>query len=96
MAIVKKGIDLYERYSEIPKALVTMQGQKTLEKILRTLNLSFQAVITREDSLNRSVQITLALEKLRLRPENVIVIGDRETDKIAAKKLGCKFEMVKT
>ena len=96
MTVVKEGIELYEQYSKIPKALVTMQGRKTAERILRKLNLSFRTVITREDSLDRTVQITLVLEKLRLRPENVAVIGDRETDKIAAEKIGCKFQMVKT
>jgi HAD superfamily hydrolase (TIGR01549 family) len=96
MTIVRDGIDLYKQYSEIPKALVTMQGTKTVERILGTLNLSFQVIITREDSLDRTAQITSALEKLRLEPENVIVIGDRETDKTAAEKIGCKFRMVKT
>jgi HAD superfamily hydrolase (TIGR01549 family) len=95
MAIVKKGIDLYRQYSEIPKALITMQGKETVEKVLGTLNLSFQEVVTREDTLDRTEQIMLGLRKLRLKPENVIVFGDRETDKTAAKKIGCKFKMVK-
>lgn len=95
VTIVRDGMDLYKQYSEIPKALVTMQGTKTVERILVTLNLSFQVIITREDSLDRTAQIASALEKLRLEPENVIVIGDRETDKTAAKEVGCKFRMVK-
>jgi len=96
MTVVKEGTELYEQYSKIPKALVTMQGRKTVERILCTLNLSFQTIITREDNLDRTAQITLALEKLRLKPEDVVVIGDRETDKTAAEKIGCKFRMVKT
>jgi HAD superfamily hydrolase (TIGR01549 family) len=95
ISIVNAGIELYKQYSEIPKALVTMQGMRTVEKILSMLNLSFQVVITREDNLDRTAQITLALGKLRLKPESAIVIGDRETDKTAAKKIGCKFRMVK-
>jgi HAD superfamily hydrolase (TIGR01549 family) len=95
MTVVKEGTKLYKQYSEVPKAMVTMQGMKTVEKILRILNLTFQVVITREDSLDRTAQITLVLEKLRLKPEDVIVIGDREADKIAAEKVGCKFRMVK-
>jgi HAD superfamily hydrolase (TIGR01549 family) len=95
MTIVEGGIKLYKQYSEIPKALITMQGTKTVERILSILNLSFQVMITREDSLDRTAQIILALEKLRLKPENVIVIGDRETDKTAAGEAGCKFRMVK-
>ena len=96
MRVVKEGIELYGQYSEIPKALVTMQGRKTVERILYILGLSFEAVTTREDSLDRTAQIILALEKLGLKPENVVVIGDRETDKTAAEKIGCKFRMVKT
>jgi len=95
MTIVKEGMELYKQYSEIPEALVTMQGSKTVERIRVTLNLSFQVIITREDSLDRSAQIILALEKLKLKPENVIVIGDRETDKTAAEKVGCKYRIVK-
>ncbi|HML02497.1 MAG TPA: HAD-IA family hydrolase [Candidatus Bathyarchaeia archaeon] len=95
MTVVKEGMELYQQYSRIPRALVTMQGKETVEKILRNLNLSFQAVMTREDSLDRAAQIMLALKKLRLEPKNVVVIADRATDKIAAKKIGCKFMMVK-
>jgi HAD superfamily hydrolase (TIGR01549 family) len=96
VTIVKEGMELYQQYSRIPRALVTMQGKETVERILRTLNLSFQAVMTREDSLDRTAQIMLTLKKLRLEPKNVVVIGDRESDKFAAKKIGCKFKMVKT
>jgi HAD superfamily hydrolase (TIGR01549 family) len=94
MTIIKEGVELYEQYSKIPKALVTMQGKNIVEKILSILNLSFQVIITREDSLDRTAQIALALEKLGLKPENVIVIGDRETDKNAAEESGCKFRMM--
>jgi HAD superfamily hydrolase (TIGR01549 family) len=96
VTIIKEGMKLYEQYSEAPKALVTMQGKDTTRRILHTLTLTFWTVITREDSLDRTAQIALALEKLRLKPENVLVIGDRETDKTAAEKNGCKFRRVKT
>lgn len=95
MTIVKGGIRLYQQYKAKSRALVTMQGKKTVEKILSTLKLSFQVMLTREDSLDRTTQIRLAIEKLGLKPENVIIIGDRETDKAAAEKVGCKFKMVK-
>ena len=94
MAIVKEGIKLYEQYSQAPKALITMQGRKTAEKILRSLNLTFQVVITREDSLDRAAQIRLALEKLESKPEDVLMIGDREADKRAAESIGCNFRIV--
>ena len=95
MTIMKEGRKLYQQYEKIPRALMTMQGKKTVEKILNIVHLSFQVMITREDSLDRTKQVRLAVEKLRLKPENVIVIGDRETDKTAAEKVGCEFKMVK-
>jgi len=95
MTIVNEGTTLYKHYQNVPKALVTMQGKKPVEKILATLNLSFDLIITREDSLDRTAQVKMAIEKLRLQPENVIVIGDRETDKTAAETVGCIFKMVK-
>jgi HAD superfamily hydrolase (TIGR01549 family) len=95
MTTVKEGMMLYQKYRGTPRVLVTMQGKITVERILNSLSLSFQAVITREDSLDRATQIRMAIRKLRLRPENVIVIGDRETDQTAAEKLGCQFKMVK-
>jgi HAD superfamily hydrolase (TIGR01549 family) len=95
MIIVERGMKLYQQYHNLPKALVTMQGEKTVQRILDILKLSLQAIITREDSLNRATQIELAIKKLRLEPESVIVIGDRETDKSAAESVGCKFKIVK-
>jgi HAD superfamily hydrolase (TIGR01549 family) len=95
MTLVQEGMELYHQYANRPKALVTMQGKETVELILYTLSLSFQTAITREDSLDRTTQIQKAIEKLRLKPENVIVIGDRETDKTAAETVSCKFRMVK-
>ncbi|MBX5327004.1 MAG: HAD family hydrolase [Candidatus Bathyarchaeia archaeon] len=95
MTIVEEGMTLYQQYRNLPRALVTMQGKKTVQRILEALTLSFNVIITREDSLDRITQIKMAMERLRLKPENVIVIGDRETDKTAAETVGCKFKMVK-
>lgn len=95
MNIAEEGMTLYRQYRNMPRALVTMQGKKTVQRILKVLNLSFNVIITREDSLDRTTQIKMAMEKLRLKPENVIVIGDRETDRTAAETIGCKFKMVK-
>ncbi|MGQ9565801.1 MAG: HAD family hydrolase [Candidatus Bathyarchaeales archaeon] len=95
MTIAEEGITLYQQYRNTPRALVTMQGKKTVQRILEALSLSFNVIITREDSLDRISQIKMAMKKLRLKPENVIIIGDRETDRTAAEKVGCKFKMVK-
>lgn len=95
MTIVREGMDQYKQYQDVPKALVTMQAAKTVEKVLNITHLSFQVVITREDSLDRATQIRLAVAKLGLEPEDVAVIADRRTDRIATEKVGCRFRMVK-
>ena len=95
MTSVPEGLKLYQQYEAKTHGLVTMQGKKAVESILKTFQLSFQTIVTREDSLDRTTQIRMAIEKLRLEPENVIVVGDRETDKTAAENVGCKFKMVK-
>lgn len=93
--INKKGLQLYEKYTEKPKALVTMQSKEITEKILHHLKISFNIIITREDSLNRLEQIRMAMEQLGKKPESILVIGDTENDKISSKKMGCKFLRVK-
>lgn len=95
MTIVKEGMALYEQHGNVPKALVTMQAAKTVERVLAVTHLFFQVVVTREDSLDRATQIRVAVKRLGMRPEDVIVIADRESDRIAAKKVGCAFKSVK-
>lgn len=94
LKINNKGIKLYKKYSEKPSALVTMQSRTVVEEILKALKLSFDAVITREESLDRIKQIEVAVAKLGLKPKNVLMIGDRESDKTSSEKIGCKFLMV--
>lgn len=94
LVISKEGVKLYRKFSEKKLALVTMQGKATVEKILETLGLSFDVVITREDSLNRAKQIKAALKKLGLKPAEALMIGDRESDRASSEKVGCRFLMV--
>ena len=62
-----------------------------VEKILNRFNLFFDYVITREDSLDRSEQITIAVKELDTQFQNVLFIGNTEEDGVHAKKVGCKF-----
>lgn len=94
LKIDNKGMKLYQKFSGKPLALVTMQGRRVVEEILRALNLSFDVVITREESLDRTRQIEVAVAKLCLKPKDVLMIGDRESDKTSSEKIGCQFLMV--
>ena len=86
-----KGMALYEKFRTEPKALVTMQGKLLVQKFLNNFSLSFDFVITRENSLDRVEQLKIAAEKLKVPFENMLFIGNTDDDLSAAKKLGCQF-----
>lgn len=46
-----------QKFRDVRKALVTMQGRKTVDLILPKLSLKFDLIVTREDSLDRLEQI---------------------------------------
>ena len=89
-----EGMKLYQKFSGKPLALVTMQGKKVVGEILSSLKLSFDVVLTREESLDRAEQIEVAVAKLGLKPKGILMIGDRENDKTSSEKIGCQFLMV--
>lgn len=91
MTVRKEGMKLYQRFSAKPKALVTMQSRKIVEKILKAANLSFNVMITREWSLDRVEQLREAMKRLHVPPGEVLFIGDTHNDEISAKKTGCNF-----
>ncbi len=91
MTTNEKGMKLYKAYSNKSLALVTMQGRETVNMILTKLKLEFQFAITREDSLDRTEQLELAIRKLKADCRKVLIVGDRESDVSAAKKVGCQF-----
>jgi HAD superfamily hydrolase (TIGR01549 family) len=95
MIIKKEGIELYQKFSPKPKALVTMQGRTVVERILETIKLSFVVTITRELSLDRTQQLEEATKKLGVQLHEILFIGDTENDENSARKLGCQFIKVK-
>jgi phosphoglycolate phosphatase-like HAD superfamily hydrolase len=58
------------------------------------LGLSFNFIITREDSLNRVEQLRIAAEKLGIKMQNILFIGNTDEDMLAAKTVGCQFMRV--
>jgi phosphoglycolate phosphatase-like HAD superfamily hydrolase len=95
ITVHNEGMQLYRQYTELPKALVTMQGKETLSKICQKFNLQFDIVFTREDSFNRTEQLKLAITKLGFAPSNILFSGNTDNDENAAKQIGCQFIKVK-
>jgi phosphoglycolate phosphatase len=73
-------------------ALVTMQGEKVANLILKNLSLDkfFNPIITRENSILRSQQIELVIKTLKLSKNQVLMVGDRLNDVNASKKIGIR------
>jgi len=87
----KEGISVYQKYSQKPKALVTMQGRALVKTILDRCVLRFDFIVTREDSLSRIEQLRNAAEKLKTPCQNVLFVGNTDCDVAAAEKVGCQF-----
>jgi HAD superfamily hydrolase (TIGR01549 family) len=94
-AVHEEGMLLYQQYAALPKALVTMQGKKTVQKILQKFDLNFDAAFTREDSFSRAEQLKYAMAKLGFSPADVLFVGNMDNDEAAAKQVGCQFIRVK-
>jgi phosphoglycolate phosphatase-like HAD superfamily hydrolase len=90
-----EGMQLYRQYAALPKALVTMQGKETTEKILKKFGLNFDITFTREDSFSRAEQLELAMAELGFSPLDVLFVGNMDNDGNAAKQVGCQFTRVK-
>jgi len=91
MTVNSKGKTLYNKHLNKPKALVTLQGKIVVQNILEDLALRFDFIVTREDSLNRTEQLQIALQKLRKSAQNVLFIGNTTGDSTAARAVGCQF-----
>jgi HAD superfamily hydrolase (TIGR01549 family) len=91
----EEGIRLYRAHMKSPKALVTMQGKKVTKVIIDNFKLDFRAVVTREDSFNRTEQLKMAAQKLNVPLGDILFVGDKDNDAEAAKAAGCQFLPVK-
>ena len=77
-------------------SLVTMQCKKSLNIILKKLNLeeNFSSILTRDDYPDRFLQIQNTCESLNLIPSDVTMIGDRIHDINSANQANCKSILV--
>jgi HAD superfamily hydrolase (TIGR01549 family) len=91
MKVNDEGIAHYKKFLEKQKALVTMQGKPLVQIALKRLGLSFNFVITREDSLNRAEQLKIAVKKLGTQVQKILFIGNTNEDMLVAETVGCQF-----
>jgi HAD superfamily hydrolase (TIGR01549 family) len=77
-------------------SLVTMQCKRSLDIILKKLNLEekFSSIFTRDDYPDRFLQIQKTCESLNFVPSDVIMIGDRIHDINSANQANCKSILV--
>lgn len=77
-------------------SLVTMQGRAACSRILDKFEISnfLSSSFTREDSLDRSSQLRMALESVRATPDRSVFIADRINDQRAAESIGIDFVMI--
>ncbi|MBS7632044.1 HAD family hydrolase [Candidatus Bathyarchaeota archaeon] len=89
-----KGKAIYEEYRRKPKALVTMQSRKFVEAFLKQFRLTFDTIVTREDSMNRAKQLAIARKTLKLKFADILFVGNKEYDSAAAETVKCRFQRV--
>ena len=95
MTINDEGLAIYKKFTGKPKALVTMQGKALAKAVLMRLKLSFNVVVTRENSLDRIEQLEYATQKLRTRAKKTLFVGNTPGDSSAAANVGCQFRKVR-
>ena len=89
------GMGIYRQFEDKRKALVTLQGQTVVEEIIKKHGLVFDFVLTRENSLFRVDQLKKAISLLHEEPQNVLFVGNTDSDALGAVAVGCQFQGVK-
>ncbi len=79
-------------------ALITFQSLKPATITLKRLEVLnfFEFLITREYSLNRKKQLSIAINRLRADPRSTVFAGDSPWDVLAGKELGCFTVVVRS
>lgn len=94
VTLIDEGTKLYREYAQRPEALVTMQGTAFVQAALQKLELSFNAIATREDGLDRAKQLELVRRKLRVHFRSILFVGNKDYDQAAANAVKCQFRKV--
>jgi len=91
------AVELLSHLSKDAKlGLVTMQGTAACDKVLGRHRLGelFDVLVTREDSLDRAVQLGIALRSLGSSPKETLFTGDRLNDIICGRRAGVDTVLV--
>jgi HAD superfamily hydrolase (TIGR01549 family) len=91
ITVHEEGMQFYKQYIKLPKALVTMQSKETVHHICQKFNIQFNAIFTRENSMNRAEQLKMAATKLSIALPDILFIGNIDNDETAAKQVNCQF-----
>jgi phosphoglycolate phosphatase-like HAD superfamily hydrolase len=94
---ISGAFELLSHLSKFAKlGLVTMQGSAACDKILGRHHLGelFDILVTREDSLNRAVQLRIALQSLSSSPKDTLFTGDRLNDVLCGRRAGVDTALV--
>jgi phosphoglycolate phosphatase-like HAD superfamily hydrolase len=78
-------------------SLVTMQGRSACDRVFQRLDIGrfFASSFTREDSMDRTAQLRMALESLGAKEAESVFVGDRVNDLKAARAVGARFVMIR-
>ena len=96
-APVSGAFELLSHLSKVAElGLVTMQGSTACDKILGRHHLGelFDVLVTREDSLDRAVQLRIALRSLSSSPKDTLFTGDRLNDVVCGRRAGVDTALV--
>jgi len=95
LSSLNKDIPLLFSFLErkgIKRALVTRNNRAAVRTALEKFGLNFDVIITREDALPKPAKepVVLACKRLKLSPEEVVLVGDYKFDIIAGRDAGIK------
>ena len=99
-AVLRAGIKRLISYLDernIKKAIVTNNSRKSVFYLIKKWGLTFDVIVTRDDGVWKPSgrPLKVALEKLNVKIEDALYIGNSDMDREAAAELGIKFFMLR-
>jgi len=92
-----RGVQYLKKVSkECPVVIATLSGRAITKRSLKRLKITnnVSMVITRNDKYPRNKQLKYILNMYKLSPDEVIFVGDRDMDLLAANHAKCNYKDV--